>query len=491
MNEMLKKLTESKARTTTKILILSGITISMILTMVSIPAFAACTNWLNLPDNDCDQLADTWEQSGYDVNNDGIIDLNLPTLGAKPNHKDIFMEIDYMQYHAPRSGVVSAVVTAFANAPVPNPDNINGINLRVIVNEQIPHQNSIQMWTGFDSLKDTYFGTPTERANSNTMTAKDNVYHYAVFAHQYNGLSSSGIAELPGDDLVVSLGAPGWGTYNGHTVGSVDQQQGTLMHEFGHNLGLRHGGNVDENCKPNYLSVMSYSRQFSDYVSNRPLDYSRSVLAQLNEPSLSEPAGVSPASSPSGISTVYGPNSALISQPLSSSTNPINWDRDTNPAETGIAANINNLGSGTGCTSTANGLIYGYNDWGNLKYWGTSGGWADGTARVPVDEKDVANLFASRAAILNAIKIHINSLPPQDLKDASAKGVLGNAINAILGNLNSNNIQNGLNGLSALRNKMDSSANGNPADDLVINPIAQEILLYQINNLGNALQKQR
>lgn len=491
MSKLLKKLTESKACNSAITLVLSAIMISMISSMVSIPVYAACTNWANLPDNDCDQLADTWEQLGYDVNNDGNIDLNLPALGANPDHKDIFIEIDYMQYHAPRAGVVSAVVAAFANAPVSNPDNTNGINLRVIVNEQIPHQNSIQMWTGFDTLKDTYFGTSTERANPNTMLAKDNIYHYALFVHQYNGLSSSGVSELPGDDLVISLGASGWGTYNGHTVGSVDQQQGTLMHEFGHNLGLRHGGNVDENCKPNYLSVMSYSFQFSDYVSNRPLDYSRSALTQLDELALSEPAGVSPASAPSGMNTVYGPNSALISQPLSSATNPINWDRDTNAAETGIAANINNLGSGTGCTSTANGLIYGYNDWGNLKYWGTSGGWADGAARVPVDEKDIENLFASRAAILNSIKIQINSLPPQALKDASAKGVLGNGINAILTSLNSNDIQNGLGGLLSLRNKMDSSSNGNPADDLVINPVEQKILLYQIDNLGNALQKQR
>ncbi len=30
------------------------------------------------------------------------------------------------------------------------------------------------------------------------------------------------------------------------------------MHELGHNLGLRHGGMDDLNCKPNYLSVMNY-----------------------------------------------------------------------------------------------------------------------------------------------------------------------------------------------------------------------------------------
>jgi hypothetical protein len=463
----------------------------------SVPVFAACTNWAGLPDNDCDALADAWEASGYDVNSDGIIDLNLPALGANPNHKDIFLEIDYMQYHAPRPGVVEAVVAAFAGAPVSNPDSNNGISLHPIVNEQIPHQTSIQLWTAFDSLKDTYFGTSSERSKPANIVAKDNIYHYVLFVHQYNGLSSSGISELPGDDIIISLGAPGWGTYYGHTVGSVDQQQGTLMHELGHNLGLRHGGNVDENCKPNYLSVMSYSRQFSDYVGNRPLDYSRSSLGQLNEASLSETNGVSPASVPVGMSTVYGPNSALVSQPLSAPTNPINWDRDTNPSETGISANINNLGSRSGCTSTGNTVLSSYDDWSNLKYWGISGGWGDGASRVPSDvripipEKDIANLFSSRASIVTSIVTQINSLTPQDVKDPTVKSVLGNALHQILTKLNSNDIQTGLNGLASIRKNMDSSSNGDPADDLIINPGKQKMLLFQIDNLGNALQKQR
>ena len=51
------------------------------------------------------------------------------------------------------------------------------------------------------------------------------------------------------------------------------------MHELGHNLGLHHGGaataiigrtsnDYQMNCKPNYLSVMSYARQMPwDWVS--------------------------------------------------------------------------------------------------------------------------------------------------------------------------------------------------------------------------------
>ena len=49
------------------------------------------------------------------------------------------------------------------------------------------------------------------------------------------------------------------------------------MHEFGHLLGFDHGGNDGINCKPNYRSVMNYSRQFAGSpILNRRLDYSRS-----------------------------------------------------------------------------------------------------------------------------------------------------------------------------------------------------------------------
>lgn len=46
------------------------------------------------PDSDGDGLLDSWESQGLDINNDGTVDLDLPALGADPNHKDLFVEVD-------------------------------------------------------------------------------------------------------------------------------------------------------------------------------------------------------------------------------------------------------------------------------------------------------------------------------------------------------------------------------------------------------------
>jgi hypothetical protein len=62
-----------------------------------------------------------------------------------------------------------------------------------------------------------------------------------------------------------------WGGWGGHPRGFIDNAHNavTVMHEFGHNLGLDHGGPVRTNgmatpgayinCKPPYLSIMNYS----------------------------------------------------------------------------------------------------------------------------------------------------------------------------------------------------------------------------------------
>ena len=333
-------------------------------------------------DSDGDGLWDEWEINGIDFDRDGVVDLTLP--GADPLYKDIYVEIDYMgsdgtHDHRPDPNALNDVIRAFRNAPVQNPNGTRGIALHIEVDEEIPHQNVIRVWTDFDAIKRNHFGTPAQRADPNSaniLAAKRLVYRYCLFVHQYalwNGThwvptTSSGIAELPGNDFIVSLGA-----FTNHR-GTRDEQAGTFMHELGHTLGLRHGGGDNINGKPNYLSIMSYTRQFNDLIPGRRLDYSREELPLLNESSLDEGLGIG---GPAGESTVFG-----IVDPLTGNcrirrvpaNGPVDWNMDGDSLDSNLVLSVNYywrqhpvLGW-IGFGDDEETLLRGYDDWMNLQY---------------------------------------------------------------------------------------------------------------------------
>jgi hypothetical protein len=104
--------------------------------------------------------------------------------------------------------------------------------------------------------------------------------------------TNSGIADFPGGDLLVTLGA--FDDNNGLPIGTDYMQAGTLMHELGHNFELTHAGPPafpvrEPNCKPNYLSVMNYLFQLRgllDAAGAPQLDYSDAVIGGINETGL-------------------------------------------------------------------------------------------------------------------------------------------------------------------------------------------------------------
>ncbi|HKQ39370.1 MAG TPA: hypothetical protein VJ063_14925, partial [Verrucomicrobiae bacterium] len=71
---------------------------------------------------------------------------------------------------------------------------------------------------------------------------------------------------LPGNDIILSVATRGRGSWG--IIGDRESHWRTLMHEMGHNLGLRHGGN-DADCEYRgdvYWSLMSYSHQLRTSV---------------------------------------------------------------------------------------------------------------------------------------------------------------------------------------------------------------------------------
>ncbi|WP_244981853.1 hypothetical protein [Corallococcus exercitus] len=232
----------------------------------------------NNPDTDGDRLNDYAESFGFGGG------LDLTALGANARKKDIFIEADYYPGLQPTQATLNRVISAFAKAPVSNPDGSTGITLHVVVDQQIaaadadPDLNPV--WTDFDVIKGKYFAA-----------IRAPYFHYMLFANRYAGGNSSGISRgIPAHDFVVTLG---------FAAGITEVQlAGTLMHELGHNIGLRHGGNDDSNYKPNYLSIMNYEYQFYGFGIgglNNVLDYSRVQVASFNELNVNEVSGFAPA----------------------------------------------------------------------------------------------------------------------------------------------------------------------------------------------------
>jgi len=344
----------------------------------TINATGDCITWLaqvfaifeGNVDTDGDALKDAWEIYGYDYNGDGIVDVNLPAMGANPFHKDIFVEVDYMardpvydpvSSHKPDPKVVATSISTFANAPsANNPDGLPGINIHVEVDDQIPHDVDLNpVWTEFDALKATWFPA-----------ARQDTHHYCIFAHKFSGGTSSGISRgIPASDFVVSLG--GWPS----NPGTPDEQTGTFIHELGHNLGLTHGGTDHVNYKPNYISIMNYFFQMSGLYYNGGwghYDYQRISPYTLNENLLNESNGV--GNSAAGYGTRwYSPPSCTVR--TTTINKPIDWNWN-GVISTGVSVDINCDG--------VKGVLTSQNNWLNIVYNGGSvGGVAAGIILTP------------------------------------------------------------------------------------------------------------
>lgn len=285
-------------------------------------------------DSDTDRIPDAFElgdcsppdgcfsgtsPSMADTDGDGIWDgdeiygtpagLDLPSMGLDPCRKDILVETDWVHTAAQppdrnklHVNQVSRIIAAFAAAATTNPDGSTGITLH-IDGGQAPYGggNSVLDPSGNTRVDVDTFGFNSGEyftiKAANFGVDRHGYFHYAVLCDSYSVAgtyqNSSGLGELPGDDLIVSMGQ--W------AVGDDDFIGNTVMHELGHNLSLRHGGDENVNFKPNYNSVMNYWYQFcgadgdDDVIPDGILDYSRNLHIALSENNLVEPDGVTGA----------------------------------------------------------------------------------------------------------------------------------------------------------------------------------------------------
>ncbi len=235
-------------------------------------------------------------------------------------------------------------------------------------------------------------GATGDRANffayksGNMDIRRRNIFYYALFGYSQNAdgsAGSSGIAEINGNDLIVTLG--NWGLTSGSNR-LINYQASTLMHEWGHNLGLPHGGSDSVNYKPNYFSIMNYTYQLSGLplLDNNPGDryyyYRRNTFGDCSLiTSMSQLTNN--ANTPTFIMDFSdGTGSALNEASITESnglyragSSAVDFNCNGSAGNSGYGKDLNGDGSNTTYSD--------YDDWGNMsilfmrKYSGTDSGY--------------------------------------------------------------------------------------------------------------------
>lgn len=278
-------------------------------TLVNCLAWGAVVMSTPVRDTDKDGLLDVWEKTEYKDAIDGTA-VNLKAMGADPAVRDIFIEVDWMDKgagetkdHRPKQAALDHIVAAFA---------AKNIKLRFDIGQGgqftgggtvVAHQEKIEFKAGFLPIKDASFAFNRRF-----------LFKYALMAHKLGFrlppplvppggdpvaiLPATGIADLPGGDFMLMMGMiPHTGANAADTmVGTVEEQASTIMHEAGHTLNLKHGGNESTpNYKPQHQSVMNYlhsGRGLFDDKGKFYVDYSDRALAEFDENALLERTGI-------------------------------------------------------------------------------------------------------------------------------------------------------------------------------------------------------
>ncbi|MCA9385123.1 hypothetical protein KC717_00580 [Candidatus Dojkabacteria bacterium] len=369
-------------------------------------------------DTDGDALPDVWETCGVDTNGDSILENNeLRHIGADPNVKDIFIEVDWMECdqasdptcpdttftHQPNQSWICEVAEAFARTETQGIAK-EAINLHVDFGPNSLHTcggtETFGIYSGGNALPwqevFTLTVTDNQMLEYNAIratefeTSREGIFHYFIIVHEGAGKMAIGVArsgnrieliENPdgttqtneavfregSDSVIFAFGNVGQNNYDG----SDQDRAGIFMHELGHNLGLTHHceSMSSSNGAPNCISVMNYNYTVTGVYGDGAwgyLDYSPFTgILELNETALLESSGI--ISGTVDLSTTAirffcdgDPNDPVE---IISPTGSIDWNCDGQIDSTAISADISN--------ENVNDVFFGnFNEWNNLVFSG-------------------------------------------------------------------------------------------------------------------------
>ena len=282
-------------------------------------------------------------------------------------------------------------------------DNFGGGNQIPLAD--LPNGTNVPKLTGDadgDGTADFY----EVKAKHFAAAARRLVFHYAISGIPRSnedgagsgsctdGIDNGGDGLTDGDD-VLDCFAGGQGEKGGNDFIVFREDPGAFMHELGHNLNLDHGGPAQVggvpatgstiNCKPNYLSVMSYSLDSGISQETNPgqdldgdgaadfliIDFSpprlpggraKAPLATLDEDALDETLVLDATDGQSQLVFVT-PSGSVRTAPVNQ---PVDWNAADGATQTSVAVNVN-AGPAADCAdSSAGETLIGGDDWSNI-----------------------------------------------------------------------------------------------------------------------------
>ena len=221
-------------------------------------------------DSDDDGIPDTAKLAGGSYGGQ-----NLYAMGARPGQRDLFVHVDYLDSSdpgiIPNAAALNKITQAFRKQNIALHFDAGNLFSKKMDGSQhnlsgdISHKRSYYACTQLRQPSQLSTGCTSLYAlkTAHMDIRRKPVFRYLLMANSQlasGNAGASGSAELLGDDFMVTQG--GWGLKAGSML-LTNYQAATIMHELGHTLGLRHGGDEDATNKPNYPSVMNYFYQIS------------------------------------------------------------------------------------------------------------------------------------------------------------------------------------------------------------------------------------